>query len=137
MGDEAKQWVAVTVLVFRAGRMLSMRRATTQQAGPGLWEGVSGRVRAGEDPIAAARREVIEETGLRAQIRPQPIAAYAALRRGEPMTVIVFSAIHEGGEVTLSDEHDDHRWCDASELAELGVPVQLADAARAAWPSSE
>lgn len=137
MGDEAKQWVAVTVLVFRAGQMLSMRRASTQQAGPGLWEGVSGRVRAGEDPIAAARREVVEETSLRVRIQPQPITAYAALRRGEPMTVIVFSAIHESGEVTLSDEHDDYRWCDVSELSGLGVPVQLADAARAAWPSSD
>jgi len=137
MGDETKQWVAVTVLVFRAGRMLSMRRASTQEAGSGLWEGVSGRVRAGEDPIAAARREVVEETGLRVQISPQPIIAYAALRRGEPMTVIVFSAIHESGEVTLSDEHDEHRWCEVSELTELGVPVQLADAARAVWPSSE
>jgi 8-oxo-dGTP diphosphatase len=134
MGDEAKQWVAVTVLVFRGERMLSMRRASTQQAGPGLWEGVSGRVRAGEDPIVAARREVIEETGLRVRVQPQPITAYAALRQGEPMTVIVFSAIHESGEVMLSDEHDDYRWCNADELAELGAPVRLADAARAAWP---
>jgi 8-oxo-dGTP diphosphatase len=137
MGDEAKQWVAVTVLVFRAGRMLSMRRASTQQAGPGLWEGVSGRVRAGEDPIAAARREVVEETGLRVRVLPRPITAYAALRRGEPMTVIVFAAEHESGEVTLSDEHDDYRWCDRSEISELGAPVQLADAARAAWPPSD
>jgi 8-oxo-dGTP diphosphatase len=137
MGDEAKQWVAVTVLVFRAGRMLSMRRAATQQAGPGLWEGVSGRVRVGEDPIAAARREIVEETGLRVRVLPQPITAYAALRRGEPMTVIVFSAIRESGEVTLSDEHDDYRWCDIDELTELGAPVQLADAARVAWPRSE
>ena len=134
MGDEAKQWVAVTVLVFRAGKMLSMRRAATQEAGPGLWEGVSGRVRAGEDPIAAARREVVEETRLGVSIHPRPITTYAALRRGEPMTVIVFAAAHENGEVELSAEHDEFRWCDASELTELGVPVQLADAARAAWP---
>lgn len=137
MGDEAQQWVAVTVLVFRDGQMLSMRRAATEEAGPGLWEGVSGRVRAGEDPIAAARREVVEETGLRVRVQPRPIAAYAALRRGEPMTVIVFTADHEDGEVVLSDEHDAHRWCDASELSELGVPVQLADAARAAWRRGE
>jgi 8-oxo-dGTP pyrophosphatase MutT (NUDIX family) len=87
-----------------------------------------------EDPIVAARREVIEETGLRVRVQPQPITAYAALRQGEPMTVIVFSAIHESGEVMLSDEHDDYRWCNADELAELGAPVRLADAARAAWP---
>ena len=95
---------------------------------------MSGRVRAGEDPIDAARREVIEETQLRVQVQSRPVTAYAALRAGVPMTVIVFAAEHEAGEVVLSDEHDAHRWCDASELSELGIPVQLADAARAAWP---
>jgi len=136
MGDEARQWVAVTVLVFRGDRMLSMRRAATQNAGPGLWEGVSGRVQAGEDPIAAARREVTEETALRVNVQPRPVAAYAALRRGEPMTVIVFVAEHEEGEVVLSEEHDACRWCELRELTELGVPEQLVDAARDAWPPS-
>jgi len=136
MGGESKQWVAVTVLVFRGGRMLSMRRSSTQQAGAGLWEGVSGRVQVGEDPVAAARREVQEETSLEVVVHPRPVTAYAALRRGEPMTVVVFAAEHERGEVVLSDEHDDFRWCEAEELSELGVPVQLADAARVAWPAS-
>ncbi|MGB3052295.1 MAG: NUDIX domain-containing protein [Polyangiales bacterium] len=134
MGEEARQWVAVTVLVFGDGRMLSMRRAASQDAGPGLWEGVSGRVRPGEDPIAAARREVLEETGLRVAIRSRPVTAYAALRRGEPMTVIVFAAEHQGGEVVLSEEHDAYRWCELEELSELGVPKQLVEAARDAWP---
>ncbi len=133
MGEEARQWVAVTVLVFGQGRMLSMRRAASQEAGPGLWEGVSGRVQSGEDPIAAARREVLEETGLRVVIRSRPVTAYAALRCGEPMTVIVFAAEHEGGEVRLSEEHDAYRWCELGELSQLGVPTQLVEAARVAW----
>jgi len=133
MGEEARQWVAVTVLVFRGDRMLSMCRSATQEAGPGLWEGVSGRVQAGEDPVAAARREVTEETGLRVTVQPRPVTAYAALRRGEPMTVIVFRADHAGGEVVVSEEHDAYRWCQLAELTELGVPEQLVAAARDAW----
>jgi 8-oxo-dGTP diphosphatase len=135
MGEEARQWVAVTVLVFCGDRMLSMRRASSADAAPGLWEAVSGRVRAGEDPIEAARREVVEETGLRVRVEPRPIATYAARRRSEPMTVIVFRAEHEEGEVELSKEHDAYRWCELSELIELGVPLQLVDAARQAWPA--
>jgi len=134
MGEEAKQWVAVTVLVFSDERMLSMRRAASQDAGPGLWEGVSGRAQPDEDPIAAARREVIEETGLDVEIRSQPVAVYAARRGKEPMTVIVFAAELLGGEVRLSEEHDGYRWCDLEELIELGVPKQLVEAARDAWP---
>jgi 8-oxo-dGTP pyrophosphatase MutT (NUDIX family) len=63
------------------------------------------------------------------------VTAYAALRRGDPMTVIVFRAEHEDGEVVLSDEHDACRWCELAELIELGVPTQLLDAARDAWPA--
>ena len=132
MGEDAKQWVAVTVLVFRSDRVLSMQRAASQSAGPGLWEGVSGRVHPGEDPIATARREVAEETGLRVRFEARPITAYAASRQGEPMTVIVFAADHEEGEVELSDEHDAYRWCTLEELSELGVPAKLVEAARAA-----
>ena len=135
MGEEARQWVAVTVLVFRRDRMLSMCRAASGAAGPGLWEAVSGRVQSGEDPIAAARREVAEETGLTVSVQARPVTAYAASRRGEPMTVIVFRAEHEVGEVVLSEEHDAYRWCVLAELSELGVPEQLVDAARDAWPS--
>ncbi len=136
MGDEAKQWVAVTVLVFQRGRMLSMRRASTAEAGPGLWEGVSGRVRVGEDPFDAAKREVVEETGLSVRVQAMPVTAYAARRKGEPMTVIVFAAEHEEGEVVISAEHDAHRWCELSELSELGVPDRLIEAASEAWPGA-
>jgi 8-oxo-dGTP diphosphatase len=92
-------------------------------------------VRAGEEPVVAARREVAEETGLRVNVQAKPITAYAAFRRGEPMTVIVFAAEHEKGEVVLSEEHDAYRWCELRELTELGVPKRLVDAAREAWPA--
>jgi len=132
MGEDTKQWVAVTVWVFRGDRVLSMQRSASQPAGPGLWEGLSGRVVAGEDPIVAARREVAEETGLVVCVSERPITAYSALRRDDPMTVIVFRADHEQGEVKLSEEHDAYRWCTVDELSELGVPAQLVDAARKA-----
>jgi 8-oxo-dGTP diphosphatase len=132
MGEDSKQWVAVTVWVFRGESVLSMQRSASQPAGPGLWEGVSGRVLAGEDPVVAARREVVEETGLLVRISERPVTAYSAVRRGDPMTVIVFRGDHEQGEVTLSEEHDAYRWCTVDELSELGVPAQLIDAARMA-----
>ena len=131
MTEEAKQWVAVTVLVFRGSRVLAMRRASTVEAGSGLWEGISGRVRPDVDPHSAAQREVDEESGLRVEIEERPIAVYAARRRDEPMTVIVFRALHISGDVTLSVEHDAYRWCLAAEFASLGAPTQLAKLALA------
>ncbi len=133
MTEDAKQWVAVTVLVFRDDQVLAMQRASTEAAGAGLWEGISGRVEADEDPLAAAELEVLEESGLRVRIRPRPVDTYAARRRGEPMTVIVFRAEHEDGEVVLSAEHDACRWCALEELTELGVPARLIEAAHRAY----
>ena len=136
MDDEAKQWVAVTVLVFRGDRMLTMQRASDARAGTGIWEGVSGRVRDAEDPSQAAVREVREETGLQVVLEPRPVDAYAARRNDEAMTVIVFSAVSAKGEVVLSEEHDAFRWCTHAELTQLGVPPRLIQAAALAWPES-
>lgn len=132
MPEEAKQWVAVTVLVFRGDLVLAMQRASVASAGAGLWEGISGRVEADEDPLAAAEREVVEESGLRVRVTARPVDTYAARRNAEPMTVIVFRAEHQDGEVVLSAEHDAYRWCALGELTELGVPARLVEAAHRA-----
>lgn len=134
MTDEAKQWIAVTVLVFEADRVLSMQRAATAEAGAGIWEAISGRVLAGEDPLDAARRETEEESGLQVELDPRPVDTYAATRLGEPMTVLVYAATYLGGEVVLSAEHDAYRWCSLDELRAIGVPVRLVRAAERAWP---
>lgn len=47
----------------RHGRLLLVRRGN--DPGRGLWSVPGGRVEAGEDPLAATVREVVEETGLR------------------------------------------------------------------------
>ncbi|MEM7435323.1 MAG: NUDIX domain-containing protein [Myxococcota bacterium] len=122
----------MTVLVFRGDRILAMKRAAAASAGAGVWEGVSGRVEPGEDPLAAARREVIEESGLSVSLLPRPVDTYAARRNQDPMTVLVFRAAYDGGIVTLSHEHDDYRWCTVDEFNELGAPPRLVRAARTA-----
>ena len=115
--------VAVAALVVRSGencddeaKILGLRRAPDNLAGPGLWETVSGRVEHGEEPVAAIAREIAEEAGVEVEIDPRPYDAYAALRRGLPMIVIVFRARYLGGAVRRSAEHDDHGWFTAEEF---------------------
>lgn len=58
---------SVLVVVYtRAGEVLLMRR----RAPADFWQSVTGSLKAGESPVAAARRELAEETGLMAE--PQP-----------------------------------------------------------------
>lgn len=58
--------VAVAVLVERGQEVLLVRRSINPRRG--LWTLPAGFVDAGEDPVLAARRECLEETGLQVEI---------------------------------------------------------------------
>ena len=133
-GDAAKDAfvVAVAAVIVRDDRaepqVLAMRRAATKDAGAGIWETCSGRLEAGEQPIDALAREVVEETGLEVRIAAQPVDAYT-MRRGErPMVVLVYRADWVAGEVRRSDEHDAHAWWTRAELESSPMPPRLIEA---------
>lgn len=123
--------LAVAAVVVRDGRVLAMRRAATKDAGPGLWETLSGRVEPGEEPLAAVRREILEETGLTVEVEERPLDAYVATRLGVPMVVVVYRARWRAGEVRRSDEHDAHAWLTAEEFAARSSLARLVAAVRA------
>lgn len=129
--------VAVATLIVRAGRVLALRRAPDNLAGPGLWETVSGRVEQGEQPLETAVREVREEAALEVRIDPRPIGAYAAERRGHPMIVILYRAEYLSGEVCISHEHDQFAWLTPAEFAQRSSLRLLVEAvARALSPDA-
>lgn len=133
MPESTPPWVvAVCVAVCKQGHVLAMRRSASKDAGPGLWETVSGRVEPGEHPAEAAVREVTEETGLAVRIDPRPVTAYPATRLQAPMMVIVYRADWEAGEVRMSDEHDAWAWLDADTFATRSSLPQLVGAVRTA-----
>ena len=123
---------AVAVLIIRDGRVLALRRSPSKDTEPGVWETLSGRVEPDEHPRATARREALEESGLRVGVEARPWTAYTARRAGEPMLVVVYRAAPKDGTLTLSDEHDAADWLDADGFAARSGIVPLARAVRSA-----
>jgi len=114
---------AGTVLVDLEGdgpRALLLRRRKPPVE---LWENPGGMLEPGEDFVACARRETIEETGLDAE--PEALWwARVEPWRGEEdpelYAVVGFLARHRGGEVTPeSAAHDAHLWATETQWRSL------------------
>lgn len=133
MSDSARFVVAVAVVVRRGDRVLAMRRSPLKDAGAGAWEALSGRVKPGEQPIEAARREAREECGLEIAIDPRPVAAYQAKRNRQDMVVVVYRGDSGTGEVVLSDEHDAFAWMTRQEFSLACRFPDLVEAVLLAW----
>ncbi|MBA2441020.1 MAG: NUDIX hydrolase [Rubrobacter sp.] len=110
---------AGTVLVDLRGaepRALLLRR---RKPPAGLWENPGGLLEPGEDFLAAARRETLEETGLAAEPgRPWWARIEPWKGPGDPELYagVGFLAVHPGGEVHLEQTaHDAYLWATREE----------------------
>lgn len=132
------------VVVHRAGaegpEFLVLERSPERQ---GYWHVVAGALEEEEDAESAARRELLEETGLAAEVTSlERTYAYALAdeppevrERFEPdvteIAVTAFAAAAPPGwEPALDDEHVAHRWCSEADAVALLRYPEPQDAVR-------
>ena len=119
--DEMRKIIpAVSVAIVRGDTVLLVKRA--RQPSQGLYAFPGGKVEADEALEDAARRELLEETGLRAHsYRPLREIHIDGNSDGHPVDYLltVFGAAYAGGDPVASDDAETAAFYTFSEMAAL------------------
>jgi len=113
----------VTTLIYaqRGDAVVLLRRR--KEPNRGLWSPPGGKVEAGESPLANARRELEEETGLVAgDMRLAVIVSELEITTGERWLMFVFHSQDPLGELSKGSSEGKPRWVDIPSIKDLEAP---------------
>jgi 8-oxo-dGTP diphosphatase len=113
------------VILDAAGGCLLIRRSAANLHFVGMWEWPGGKVDSGEDFATAVVRETREETSLEVEITGLVGATHFEMPKVNVILLCMETRI-VGGEIKLSEEHDQFMWVPLSELTRWPLPEQVA-----------
>lgn len=118
---------AASAVVWRDGKVLLVRRG--RPPGKDFWSLPGGKVEPGETHEVAALREVLEETGIAAQILGFIGIFTVALVKVE-YQINCFAALATSGEAGAGDDAAEARWVDILDLESMKLAPNTLDAIR-------
>ena len=114
------------VIVDQQDRCLLLRRSKINKSFVGCWEWPGGKVDPGEDFATAILREVREETGLEIEITALAGTTWFEMEHLR-LVLLCMEARANGGEIRLSDEHDDFAWVPWGNLSHYPMPASTTE----------
>ncbi len=111
---------SAVMMAIDDGKRILLVRQYRLPARASLWELPAGRVDPGESVLAAAKRELIEETGYRARKWQKLITFYASPGYvAEKMTVFAATELTAGEAKPMEDERIECRWFAPREIEDM------------------
>jgi 8-oxo-dGTP diphosphatase len=126
--EPARYALSAVVYAERGDEILLLQRAEGS-AMAGQWFLPGGFVEPGELPEDGARRELLEEGGVKIDGDLEIIGCYPMYMYGYDMLQISYRGRVAAGEVTISHEHDGARWVKASDMRALLTDDVIAEMA--------
>ncbi len=121
--EAAQPIFTAEVYIFHEDSLLMFKRSETKKKFPGFWSLPGGHIDEGEDPLAAALREVNEETGVTISsddIKLKVVAMHHHIDRGELYVAFAFAArINSEPKMLIQSEEGTSHWVKKSEALEL------------------
>ena len=102
-------------------KFLMLKRSERSKIYPGIWQMVTGKIDTGESTSDAVKRELTEETGLKAEklfVVPK-INSFYFPTSDKIVLSPVFLAIVNSTDVTISDEHSEYKWVSYDEAIKI------------------
>jgi 8-oxo-dGTP diphosphatase len=118
--------IAVVAILCHQGRCLFLKRNNP----PLNWCPPAGRLRQGEDYIVGIKREILEETGIEADVL-LPVDTWKGCHLDEDIFSVTFVCKAATDQVILSEEHSSYRWIEFKHLE--SIPLDT-DFDTKSWP---
>lgn len=109
----------VSSVVSNGDKCILEKRFETSRSYPGCWSLVAGKIEDGETPAEAAKREILEETGIKVG---EPLGQMGPLYVREGKTLFKVYPFHfdaEGQEPVLNEENEKYMWASVKDAEGL------------------
>ncbi|MBS1855191.1 MAG: NUDIX hydrolase [Acidobacteria bacterium] len=120
---------SAVVMAVDAKKRILLVRQYRLPAGCYLWELPAGRLDPGETPLKAAKRELAEETGVRAREWKKLAAFWVSPGYVEErMTIFLARELTEGAATPMDDERIETAWFTRKQIADMIAKGAIQDA---------